>query len=87
LPVNPCRNDYFLKKNPENTTSPRRPGSATHLSMAYFSSLAGVEMVHIPFKATNEAIQEVMVGRAHAVMASTIGALPFARIRASRCSA
>jgi tripartite-type tricarboxylate transporter receptor subunit TctC len=47
--------------------------------MAYFSSLAGVEMVHIPFKATNEAIQEVMVGRAHAVMASTIGALPFAR--------
>jgi len=54
-------------------------GSATHLSMAYFSSLAGVEMVHIPFKATNEAIQEVMVGRAHAVMASTIGALPFAR--------
>jgi len=54
-------------------------GSATHLSMAYFASLAGVEMVHIPFKATNEAVQEVMVGRAHAVMASTIGALPFAR--------
>ena len=54
-------------------------GSATHLSMAYFTSLAGIEMVHIPFKATNEAIQEVMVGRAHAVMASTIGALPFAR--------
>lgn len=54
-------------------------GSATHLSMAYFSNLAGVEMVHIPFKATNEAIQEVMVGRAHAVMASTIGALPFAK--------
>ena len=54
-------------------------GSATHLSMAYFASLAGIEMVHIPFKATNEAVQEVMVGRAHAVMASTIGALPFAR--------
>ena len=54
-------------------------GSATHLSMAYFSNLAGIEMVHIPFKATNEAIQEVMVGRSHAVMASTIGALPFAR--------
>ena len=54
-------------------------GSATHLSMAYFASLAGIEMVHIPFKATNEAVQEVMVGRAHAVMASTIGALPFAK--------
>ena len=54
-------------------------GSATHLSMAYFAGLAGIDMVHIPFKATNEAVQEVMVGRAHAVMASTIGALPFVK--------
>jgi tripartite-type tricarboxylate transporter receptor subunit TctC len=70
----------FLKKEPgKYNFASAGTGSATHLSMAYFSSLAGVEMVHIPFKATNEAIQEVMVGRAHAVMASTIGALPFAR--------
>jgi tripartite-type tricarboxylate transporter receptor subunit TctC len=70
----------FLKKNPgKYNFASAGTGSATHLSMAYFSSLAGVEMVHIPFKATNEAIQEVMVGRAHAVMASTIGALPFAK--------
>src|SRR5260221_10015226 len=39
--------------------------------------MAGIEMVHIPFKATNEAVQEVMTGRAQAVIASTIGALPF----------
>ena len=70
----------LLKKSPgKYNFASAGTGSATHLSMAYFSSLAGVEMVHIPFKATNEAIQEVMVGRAHAVMASTIGALPFAR--------
>ena len=70
----------FLKKNPGKFNfASAGTGSATHLSMAYFTSLAGVEMVHIPFKATNEAVQEVMVGRAHAVMASTIGALPFAR--------
>jgi len=70
----------FLKRNPgKYNFASAGTGSATHLSMAYFSNLAGVEMVHIPFKATNEAIQEVMVGRAHAVMASTIGALPFAR--------
>jgi tripartite-type tricarboxylate transporter receptor subunit TctC len=70
----------FLKKSPgKYNFASAGTGSATHLSMAYFTSLAGVEMVHIPFKATNEAIQEVMVGRAHAVMASTIGALPFAK--------
>lgn len=70
----------LLKKNPgKYNYASAGNGSATHLSMAYFASLAGVEMVHIPFKATNEAVQEVITGRAHAVTASTIGALPFAR--------
>jgi tripartite-type tricarboxylate transporter receptor subunit TctC len=70
----------LLKKDPgKYNYASAGNGSATHLSMAYFASLAGVEMVHIPFKATNEAVQEVLVGRAHAVTASTIGALPFAR--------
>jgi tripartite-type tricarboxylate transporter receptor subunit TctC len=52
-------------------------GSATHLSMAYFAALAGIEMVHVPFKATGEAINEVLAGRAHAVIAANIGALAF----------
>jgi tripartite-type tricarboxylate transporter receptor subunit TctC len=59
-------------------------GSATHLSMAYFAGLAGLEMVHIPFKATGEAVNEVLAGRAHAVIAANIGALPYvkdARVR------
>lgn len=54
-------------------------GSATHLSMAYFASLAGIEMVHVPFKATGEAINEVLAGRAHAVIAANIGALAFVK--------
>jgi len=52
-------------------------GSATHLAMAYFCSLAGVDMVHIPYKATGEAVNEVLAGRAHAVIAANIGALPY----------
>jgi tripartite-type tricarboxylate transporter receptor subunit TctC len=52
-------------------------GSATHLSMAYFVSLAGIDLVHVPFKATGEAVNEVLAGRAHAVIAANIGALPF----------
>ncbi len=54
-------------------------GSATHLSMAYLASLTGLDMVHVPLKSTAEAINEVISGRAHAVIASNIGALPFAR--------
>ncbi len=54
-------------------------GSATHLSMAYLASLTGMDMVHVPLKSTAEAINEVIAGRAHAVIASNIGALPFAK--------
>ena len=52
-------------------------GSATHLAMAYFSGLAGVDITHIPYKATGEAINEVVAGRAQAVIAANIGALQF----------
>jgi tripartite-type tricarboxylate transporter receptor subunit TctC len=54
-------------------------GTATHLSMAYFASLAGIEMVHVPYKGTNEAVNEVLAGRADAVIAANIGALPFVK--------
>jgi tripartite-type tricarboxylate transporter receptor subunit TctC len=54
-------------------------GSATHLSMAYFCGLAGIDLVHLPHKATGEAITEVISGRAHAVIAASIGALAFAK--------
>ena len=60
-------------------------GSATHLAMAYFSSLAGIEMVHVPYKATGEAVNEVLAGRAQAVIAANIGAIPYVndpRVRA-----
>jgi len=54
-------------------------GSATHLSMAYFAAMAGIEMVHVPYKATGEAVQEVLAGRSHAVIAANIGAIPYAK--------
>ena len=54
-------------------------GSATHLSMAYFAARAGIDMVHVPLKSTGDALNEVLAGRSHAVIAATIGAIPFAK--------
>lgn len=54
-------------------------GSATHLAMAYFTGLAGIDVVHVPLKATGEAISEVISGRAQAVIAASIGALAFSK--------
>jgi len=75
----------YAKANPGKLNySTAGSGTATHLSMAYFAGLAGIDMVHVPYKGTNEAVNEVLAGRADAVIAANIGALPFvkdARIR------
>ena len=53
-------------------------GSASHLAMAYFDSMAGILLVHIPTKGTGDAITELLAGRAQAVIAANVAALPFA---------
>lgn len=52
-------------------------GSASHLAMAYFDSMAGINLVHIPTKGTGDAITELLAGRAQAVIAANVAALPF----------
>ena len=70
----------YAKANPGKLNySTAGLGTATHLSMAYFASLAGIDMVHVPFKGTNEAVNEVLAGRADAVIAANISALAFTR--------
>lgn len=48
-------------------------GSSTHLAMAYFLSAAGLDMLHIPYKSTQEAANDVAGGRAHAVIVPNAG--------------
>ena len=47
--------------------------------MAYFASLAGLDMVHIPFKSTADANNDVLAGRSHAVIVPNVGAIPFVK--------
>ena len=54
-------------------------GSSSHLAMAYFARLAGLSMVHIPFKSTQDATNDVLAGRSHALIVPNVGAIPFAR--------
>ena len=43
-------------------------GSSGHLAMAYFCRLAGIEMVHIPYKSTQDATNDVLAGRSQALI-------------------
>ena len=54
-------------------------GSSTHVAMAYFASLAGLSMVHIPFKSSQDAVNDVLAGRSHAVIVPNVGAIPYAK--------
>lgn len=47
--------------------------SSTHLAMAYLASLAKIDLVHVPYKGTQEAANDVAGGRGHAVMVPTAG--------------
>jgi tripartite-type tricarboxylate transporter receptor subunit TctC len=75
----------YAKANPGklNYASPGH-GSSGHLAAAYFASLAGLDMVHIPFKSTQDATNDVLAGRSHLTIVPNVGAVPFqkdARIR------
>jgi tripartite-type tricarboxylate transporter receptor subunit TctC len=48
-------------------------GSSTHLAMAYFAKFAGLDMMHVPYKGTQEAVTDVTGGRGHAVIVPTAG--------------
>ncbi len=52
-------------------------GSSTHLAMAYFTAMAGVDMMHIPYKSTQDATNDVLAGRTQALIVPNVGALPY----------
>ncbi len=59
-------------------------GSSTHLAMAYLVNAAGLDIVHVPFKSTQEAANEVSAGRVQAVIVPNAGIGPYvqdARLR------
>jgi len=51
--------------------------SSTHLAGAYFTSAAGLQMVHVPFKSTQDATNDVVGGRTHIVFVPAAGAAPY----------
>ena len=51
-------------------------GSTPHLSMEMLKSQAGINLVHIPYKGTPQAIPDLMSGQVQAMFANTLSVLP-----------
>lgn len=61
------------------TVSSSGIGSATHFAAELFSSLAGINVLHVPYKSNPEQVTEVMAGRVQFALAPTTNAMPFIR--------
>jgi tripartite-type tricarboxylate transporter receptor subunit TctC len=52
-------------------------GSTGHLAMEYFKSMAGVDMVHVPYKGAAPAMIDIVSGQIHLMFASTVSSAPY----------
>jgi tripartite-type tricarboxylate transporter receptor subunit TctC len=52
-------------------------GSSTHLSAELFRSMAGIEVVHVPFKGSGQALIDVVAGRVSMIFDNMPSALPY----------
>ena len=60
-------------------------GSSTHLSSELFKSMAGIDLLHVPYKGSSQALTDLMAGRVSMIIDNMPSALPF--IKAGRLRA
>ena len=60
-------------------------GSSSHLAAAMFSSQAGIDMVHIPYKGLSPALTDLLSGQVQLMFSSVVAILP--HIRAGKLKA
>ena len=54
-------------------------GTSPHLSAVLFGSMAGVKIVHVPYKGSPEAVTDLVAGRTQMMFAPASTALPFVK--------
>lgn len=73
----------FAKDNPEGLTyGSSGVGTPGHLAMEYLKSVAGVEMLHIPYKGNTPLMNDLMGGHVDVAMLTTPGAAEQVRAEA-----
>jgi tripartite-type tricarboxylate transporter receptor subunit TctC len=54
-------------------------GSSTHLAYALFTTLARVDITHVPYKGTGPALVDAMSGQIHTLIGNVLSSLTFAK--------
>ena len=67
----------LAKKDPGKLTfASSGAGSSTHLSAELFKSMAGIDVLHVPFKGSGQALIDVVAGRVSMIFDNMPSALP-----------
>src|SRR5439155_4380539 len=54
-------------------------GVASHLSAELFKAMAGVDMVHVPYKGAQPALTDVIAGQCQVMFATSASAIPYVK--------
>jgi tripartite-type tricarboxylate transporter receptor subunit TctC len=54
-------------------------GSSTHLAGELLKSMAGIQMIHVPYKTASQAVVDLIAGQTTLYFSSVVGALPHAK--------
>ena len=54
-------------------------GSSTHLAFALFTTLARIDVLHVPYKGTGPALVDAMAGQVHMLMGNVLSSLQYAK--------
>jgi tripartite-type tricarboxylate transporter receptor subunit TctC len=60
-------------------------GSSTHMALALFTSLSKLNVTHVPYKGTGQALTDGVAGQVHGLFANILSCLPY--VRAKRLNA
>jgi tripartite-type tricarboxylate transporter receptor subunit TctC len=76
----------YLKKNPGKTNyASSGSGAAAHLAGELFKAMAGVDIVHVPYKGAQPALTDVIAGQVQMMFATSASVIPY--IKAGRLRA
>ena len=54
-------------------------GTSNHMAMALFESLAGIKLVHVPYKGTGQALADLVAGQIPVLFGNILSCLPYVR--------
>jgi tripartite-type tricarboxylate transporter receptor subunit TctC len=52
-------------------------GGLTHMATELFASMAGIKLIHVPYKSTGAAMPEFVAGQTHVMVGGMLGSQPF----------